>query len=817
MNLFVDVLLPLPINNFFTYSFNRKIYSNVSVGIRVVVPFGKNRLLTGIINKIHKNKPLKYETRDIIVLLDKHPIVSKLNFDYWEWASNYYMCSVGDIMKASLPSTLLLEGESQISRKRSDNDEILRKITDDQFLIYEALEGGPLSISDVISIIQKKSVMPVIEEMIKMNLIELSQKLKDKYVPKFSRYICLNKKYKGKKKQKELFENLKNSPKQYEFINFLIENQKKIDDYVKLKEIRKKIDISSSLIKTLLDKKILTEKILKEDRNIFNNKVKDSKLLLSNKQKIAFNQILKEFKSKNTVLFEGVTSSGKTEIYIKLIELEIKKGKQVLYLLPEISLASQIVKRLISYFGNKIKVYHSRYSLNERTEVWKNVLEKKESASIIVGARSSVFLPFKKLGLIIIDEEHESSYKQFDPNPRYNARDCGVYIGSKIKANVVLGSATPSIESYQNAIQGKYGWVKLKERYRGIELPQIKIIDLKESYEKKKMDGVFSHTLIKEINKTLKSKNQVILFQNRRGYSPILECLSCGHVAQCVQCDVSLTYHQVSNQLRCHYCDYSRLKPKQCDSCGMFSLESKGIGTQQIQEQVIKLFPGINVERMDYDNTRGKYDFDRIIDSFSSNKIQILVGTQMLIKGLDFKNVQLVGVLNADHLINFPDFRSYERTYQMLCQVSGRAGRYKKKGKVFLQTFQCENEIFKFIKNYDYESMFENQKIERRKFKYPPYVKLIKISFKNKSINLVNESSLWFYNVLNQNYNGTILGPVFPYVSKIRNLFQKQLLIKIDSDLNQFQTKKIINKIATSFHSISKYRSTKLTFDVDPY
>ena len=380
-----------------------------------------------------------------------------------------------------------------------------------------------------------------------------------------------------------------------------------------------------------------------------------------------------------------------------------------------------------------------------------------------------------------------------------------------------MGSATPSIESSQNARKGKYGWVKLKERYGGIELPEIKTIDLKESYEKKKMDGIFSFTLINEINKTLKNKHQVILFQNRRGYSPILECLSCGYIPQCVQCDVSLTYHQVSNQLRCHYCGYNRLKPNQCDSCGMFSLESKGMGTQQIHEQVIKLFPGIKVERMDYDNTRGKYDFDKIIDSFSDNNIQILVGTQMLIKGLDFKNVQLVGVLNADHLINFPDFRSYERTYQMLCQVSGRAGRYEKKGKVFLQTFQNENEIFKFIKDYDYESMYENQKIERKKFKYPPFVKLIKITFKNKNFQLVNESSQWFYNVLYQNYKGTILGPVFPYISKIKNLFQKQLLIKIDSNFNQIQTKKIIKKVESSFRTISRFRSTKLSFDVDPY
>ncbi len=816
MDSYVDVILPLPIKNTFTYFFKKETFLNISVGMRVVVPFGKNRIFTGIIYKIHSDKPLNYEVKSIIILLDEKPIIRESNFDFWKWISQYYMCSVGEIMKASLPSTLLLEGENQISKKEVDH-EILKETTDDQYLIYEALEAGPLSISDVISVIQKKSVMPILEEMIEMNLVKLNQKINDKYVPKLIRYIYINKKYKNKNKQNELFESLKNSPKQLEFIRFLIKYQKKNDELVNVKEIREKLNFSSSILKVLLKKKVLYEEYVKEDRNTIETKIKDSKVLLTKKQKIAFKNILEEFKSKNTVLFEGVTSSGKTEIYIKLIELEIKKGKQVLYLLPEISLASQIVKRLILYFGNKVKVYHSRYSLNERTEVWKNVLNNIESASIIVGARSSVFLPFKLLGLIIIDEEHESSYKQFDPNPRYNARDCGIYLGNKIGAKVVLGSATPSIESSQNARLGKYGWVKLNERYGGIELPEIKIINLKESFEKKEMDGVFSNILIKEINKTLENNHQIILFQNRRGYSPILECLSCGYVPQCIQCDVSLTYHQVSNQLRCHYCDYNRLKPEQCDSCGMFSLESKGIGTQQIQEQVIKLFPEVNVERMDYDNTRGKYAFDKIIDSFSNKKIQILVGTQMLIKGLDFKNVQLVGVLNADHLINFPDFRSYERTYQMLCQVSGRAGRYKERGKVLLQTFQFENELFKYIKDYDYESMFKNQKIERKQYKYPPYIKLIRVTFKNKSISSVNESSQWFYNVLKQNYNGTILGPVFPYVSKIRNLFQKQLLIKIDSDFNQVQTKKIINKIKSSFDSISNYRSTKLSFDVDPY
>jgi len=813
---FVDVVLPLPIKNTFTYLIDKKLFPDVNVGVRVVVPFGKNKIYTGIVVKIHSNKPELYEVKPVMILLDNKSIINELQIDFWSWMSKYYMCSMGDIMRASLPSTLLLESENQFIKKKVDSEK-LKGINDEHYLIYEALESGPLSLSDVMDVLQKKSVMSIIEEMLEMDLIELNQKLKDKYVPKMVRYIGLNKKYQNKESQKELFENLKRSTKQLAVIKLFIKNNLKVYDFKKVKDLKILFNVSNSIIKQLIDKKIFVERYFREDRNIIDKKIGDGILSLSEHQKIAFNKILELFKTKNTILLQGVTSSGKTEIYMKLIELEIEKGNQVLYLLPEIALASQILKRLIYHFGKKVSVYHSRYSLNERTEVWKNIMNNKESASIVVGARSAIFLPFNQLGLIVIDEEHESSYKQFEPNPRYNARDCGIYLGSKIGAKVVLGSATPSIESSVNVRKGKFGWVKLKERFGGLELPDIKILDLKECYEKKKMDGVFSHNLIKEIKSTLNKGYQIILFQNRRGYSPILECLSCGFVSQCVQCDVSLTYHQVSNQLRCHYCDYSILKPKQCDSCGMFSLDTKGIGTQQIQEQARKLFPGIEVERMDYDNTRGKYSFDKILESFSLQKIHILVGTQMLIKGLDFKNVQLVGVLNTDHLINFPDFRSYERTFQMLCQVSGRAGRYKEKGKVILQTFQPENELLKNVINYDYDSMFKNQKIEREEYKYPPFFKLIKITFKNKNVNIVNESSEWFSNVLKQNYKGTILGPVFPYISKIRNLFQKQLLLKIDSNLSQIQTKKIILRVFISFQSIAKFKSTKISFDVDPY
>ena len=583
--------------------------------------------------------------------------------------------------------------------------------------------------------------------------------------------------------------------------------------------VRQKVSqVKSSHVKALIDRKIIEESYIETNRLLI-REVKNQIIekSLSKSQSIALKNIKTQFLNKDVVLLEGVTSSGKTEVYINLIEEQIKAKKQVLYLLPEISLTSQIVKRLTSRLGDQILVYHSRFSIHERTEVWNQVLDKNSQRKIIVGARSSIFLPFQDLGLVILDEEHENSYKQFDPAPRYQARDSAIYLAQSMKAKVILGSATPSMETAENVRTEKYGWVKLKERFGGVSLPKIELVNLKEAHRKKNMKGVFSKNLVESISETLTLGKQVILFQNRRGYAPILECLSCGYSPQCTQCDVSLTYHQVKNQLCCHYCGYNIPMPTSCHSCGMTTLSTKGYGTQQIEEQIKKLFPEASVGRMDWDSTRGKWDFDKIIEGFENERVQILVGTQMVVKGLDFKNVLLVGVINADHLLNLPDFRAHERSYQMLCQVAGRAGRSDNKGKVIIQTFQPHHPILKNVLEHDYEGLYTSQEIERKNYHYPPYFRIIRITFKSRQYETLNISSEWFSNVFKQSYRGSVLGPVFPAISRVRNQFIKQLLIKIDYKLNSNQVKGLLKKTYKSFQAIAAFRNIRVNFDVDPH
>ena len=516
-------------------------------------------------------------------------------------------------------------------------------------------------------------------------------------------------------------------------------------------------------------------------------------------------------------MFQGVTGSGKTEVYIELISQAVGIGKQVLYLLPEISLTPQIVKRLQMFFGNEVTVYHSKFSVNERTEIWNNVIEKSPKAKIIIGTRSALFLPFQNLGLLIVDEEHELSYKQFDPSPRYHARDSAVILARIHKAKVLLGSATPSLESSFNQRSGKYGWVQLQERYGNVELPEIITIDLKLAHKKKQMKGGFSKIMIEEMGQTLSMDKQIILFQNQRGYSPIIECLDCGHMPQCHQCDVTLTYHQYSDQLKCHYCGYHISVPQKCHACGMTNLSSKGIGTQQIQEQVTTLFPEVKVSRMDWDTTRGKWAFDKLINSFAKQEVKILVGTQMIIKGLDFQNVHLVGVLNADHLMNFPDFRAHERTFQMLSQVAGRAGRKELRGKVLIQTYQPHHPIIQHVINGNYDQMFNKELKERKKYYYPPYNRLIRIVVNHSDIEILKKASHWIVNVLLQSEYGKILGPVFPPVARIRNRYRMHILVKISANKSRDQVKQMIKKTLDHFDSIPIFRSCKVNVDVDPY
>jgi primosomal protein N' (replication factor Y) len=516
------------------------------------------------------------------------------------------------------------------------------------------------------------------------------------------------------------------------------------------------------------------------------------------------------------VLLEGVTSSGKTEVYFDLMEQVLAKNKQVLYLLPEISLTSQMIHRLQDRFGSKVVVYHSKFSIHERVEVWNNIIKKQEKAQIVLGARSSVFLPFRDLGLIIVDEEHESSFKQFDPAPRYHARDTAIVLGKTQGAKVLLGSATPSIETRFNVERKKYGYAQLKARFGGILMPRIECIDLKEAHRKKEMTGFFSKELITAIKSVLENNKQVILFQNRRGYAPVMECFTCGHIPQCTNCDVTLTYHQYNQQLRCHYCGYHIAKPISCSACGSNSLNVKGMGTQQIEEQVNELLPEYQVARMDWDSTRGKRSFDNIIDSFTQGEVQILVGTQMLTKGLDFKNVALVGVLNADPLLNFPEFRAHERSFQMLSQVAGRSGRFKEQGQVLIQSYTPEHPVLLQVINNDYEKLFSTQLRERKEYQYPPFFRLIRITLKSKDYYQVDQASQWLVNALNLSLQGSVLGPVDPTIARVRNLYHKQLLIKFLDNASRNKIKEIVVSSLKSFEAIGAYRSIRVSIDVDP-
>ena len=813
MNYYADVILPLPLHGTFTYELTKREYENLGIGHRVAVSFGKRKVYTGVIKQIHTNKPTLYETKPIEFVFDKKELISESQIDFWSWISKYYFTPIGDVLKAAIPSTFLLESETIIIKKEINSDDI-EQMTDDEYLIYEALDFNTLKINEVSDILDKKNTYSVIQKMILKGFIELNFEINEKYKPKLLNVIYLNKELLEEQKIKNALKILNSSPKQKEILMQIISNLKS-QKYIILKDFKNIIKFSDSTIKGLEQKGFITINKIKIERN--DNKLEHYSKTndLSESQLNALDQVQSQLKYKDVILLEGVTSSGKTEIYIKIIEDYLNKEMQVLYLLPEISLTTQIIQKLKIHFGDKISVFHSRYSLNERTEVWENIKKNQNKSRLIVGARSSVFLPFQNLGLIIIDEEHEISYKQQEPSPRYNARDSAIYLSKLNNSKVILGSATPSIESSFNAKNNKYGYVKLKERFGNIEMPNIFTIDMKNEL-KHEYSSIFSLRLVEEIEKTIKDGKQVILFRNRRGYSPQWLCDSCGQNVMCDNCDVSLTYHISSNSLKCHYCGFSSKAEKKCSTCGFDTMIYKGDGTQQIEEVIKEIFPDVRSKRMDWDSTRGKWSFDKIINSFANHEVDILIGTQMITKGLDFKNVNLVGVLNTDHFLNFPDFRAHEKAFQVLTQVAGRSGRSGQRGKVFLQTYQPEHPIIKNVINNDYDEMYNNQLIERKDYNYPPFVRLIRITLKDKSYEKLNSSSDWINKVMRANYKGIVLGPVYPEVSRIKNKYHKEFLIKLAGlkELNNFRN--TFQSIIKSFDSISKYRSVRIIVDVDP-
>jgi len=814
---FVEVILPLSLAKTFTYSVSEAEYNYIKIGMRLAVPFGKSKIYTALVIDIHQNKPTLYEAKEIHQILDEKPIVNEIQIAHWQWIASYYMCAIGDVYRCALPSALLLESETIISQKQEGFvDESL--LTDDEFLIYQALQQqSSLKVQDIMNILNKKNVFPVIQKLMDKNILVLQEEMLETYTPKLIRYVKLHSKYESNEGLSELLEILKNANKQKEIVLTYFQLSASEKKPITVKKLIESAKSTSTIVKTLIDKEIFEEYYIQVDRVNFSGETKEELLQLSEAQQKAFEEIKQSFIQKEVCLLHGVTASGKTEIYIKLIEEYIKEEKQILYLLPEIALTTQLVGRLRDYFGNKVAVFHSKYSNNERVEVWQQVLEHSSKAQIVIGARSALFLPFSDLGLVIVDEEHEQTFKQVDPSPRYHARDASIVLANSHKAKVLLGSATPSIESYFNAQSGKYGLVEIFARYGNVKMPKIELVDLKDKYFRKQMSGHFSDTLIAEITTALSLGEQVILFQNRRGYSPIIECLTCGHVPQCPQCDVSLTYHKYKNQLRCHYCGYSMAKPTNCHACTSVHLTTKGFGTEQIQQELVELFPNTKIGRMDQDTTRGKFGFEKIIDSFKNREIEILVGTQMLAKGLDFDNVSLVGIMNADNMLYHPDFRAFERSYQMMTQVSGRSGRSEKQGKVIIQTYNPEHNTIQQVVHSNYIGMYKEQLYERQIYKYPPYFKLIKLTLKHRDFDKLKEGSMWLYQVLQQNFTIPVLGPEEPPISRIRNEYIRTIMIKIPTNQSLQGTKKTIEKILNSFDVVSQYRSIKVAVNVDFY
>ena len=731
--------------------------------------------------------------------------------------ADYYLCSLGEVMRAALPGAFLLESET-IIRLQTDRPPTEAVMSDQEALIVEALHNRQqLHLNDVRSLLDRKQVLGVIQALIDKNRVELVETIYEQYVPKMVSYLQLAPQYREEEMLSALLDEMSRAPRQKEVLMQLFMLSAKNKGEIKRGDLLKAVPKSEGALRSLIDKGIILQNKRQTDRKALWNKETEASKGLSEAQQQALTEIEAVFDQQSVCLFHGVTSSGKTEVYVKLIERLMDSGQQVLYMLPEIALTTQLISRLKHYFGDRVAVYHSRYSVHERVEVWNQLLRQDPKAQLVIGARSTVFLPFQNLGLIIVDEEHENSFKQFNPAPRYHARDTAIVLGSIFKAKVLLGSATPSLESYANAESGKYGLVNLTERFGKVLLPDTQLVDLRDKNRKKRMQGHFSDTLLEAIQETLNENKQVILFKNRRGFAPIMECLTCGTAPQCPNCDVSLTFHKAKGQLRCHYCGHSTPITKQCGACGSMTLDPKGFGTEQIQNELQQLLPEVNVARMDQDTTKGKHAHARLIHAFEQGEIDVLVGTQMLAKGLDFRDVGLVGVMQADTMLNFPDFRAHERSFQLLSQVAGRAGRTKDRGKVLIQAFNPEHLILQQVTTHDFAAMFVDEMEQRRQYGYPPFNRLIRFTFKHRNYDTMQQGAYWFAKALEAHFKEGVLGPEIPPVGRIRNEYLSHVLLKIPNNTTLKAYKDRINLLVRNFEAQKPFARIRLIVDVDPY
>ena len=810
---YAEIIIPSALPKNYTWSVPAHLQETSRVGCRVEVNLGKNKKYAGIIKRLHEDKPEFFETKDILNVLDVEPVVFEQQLRLWEWIASYYMCSEGEVMAAALPAHFKLSSETILVYNEEYGDDF-SALDHDEYIVGEALLiKKELSLTEVQQILDSSHVYPVINRLIQKKVCFVWEALKQTYSPKKETYVLLNPDYDNEDKLSDLLNNWTKAPKQMELLLSYLHLMKTEGEVVK-SSLLKKSGASEAQLKGLVEKKILwTEKRI-IDRIKYLPKNVQIDFELTGLQQKAFEQTLQQLQSKPVCLLHGVTSSGKTNIYIKLIEEYIKQGKQVLYMLPEIALTSQIIRRLQKHFGGYIGIYHSKFSQNERVERWNKV--KNGELRVILGARSSVFLPYQNLGLIICDEEHDASYKQQEPAPRYNGRDAAIYFASLFGAKALLGSGTPSVESYYNASNGKYGLVELFQRYGDLKLPPIEIIDTRKILQKDRTKVMLSPQLIEAVNEVIARNRQIILFQNRRGYSPYQVCSTCGWIPQCKYCDVSLTFHKLTNKLICHYCGTTYPPVHTCAACGSDKFVQRNFGTEKIEEQLQETFPDAKVARMDIDTVRGKNAHDVLIQQFEQKRIDILVGTQMVVKGLDFDNVDLVGILDADGLLHFADFRVNERAFQLMEQVSGRAGRKEDTGKVMVQTSQPAHPVLQFVQQHDFKNMFTEELKKRKEFFYPPFSRIIHISFKHKIKEVVERAAQVYADAMKIKYGQYIVGPAEPVIGRIRNQYLMELLLKLPRDgktINQCK-KDLLEQVAI-LHQHKSFRSVTIVADVD--
>jgi len=813
--LYVKVLLPLSLEGTFTYRVPIELNEEVAIGKRAIVQFGKKKVYSAIIIEVEEQPPTDYQAKYLLSIMDDIPIVLEKQIEFWKWVSEYYMCTLGEVMNAALPSAMKLESQSKIvMRKEIDLENIIL----DQYekpIIDNLLKIGELTVDQVDKLSGKRSTYKLIQSLFEKELIWINEELQGGYKPKIRREISLNAVYENKSVLSELIDKLKTkAPMQAKALIQIAENSEAFTGLDKLK-FQKDYNLSPAAVKALVNKDILFEQEVQVDRQIL---VDDSELntnSLTKVQEKIYEDLKEEYKAKNIALLQGITSSGKTHIYISLIEDVIKGGKQVLYLLPEISLTTQLIRRLQAYFGNKVMVTHSRFNTNERVEVWYKILNRE--IDILIAPRSGIFMPFQNLGLIVVDEEHENSFKQYEPNPRYNARDASVVLAKMTGAKILLGSATPSLESYQNALKEKYAFAKIESRFSGVHSPSYEVIDMRAVRRNNTNIGIFSKKLLDALRETKAENQQSILFLNRKGYVPITECSECSWTPKCIRCDISLTYYRRDNCMRCHFCGYQTKPFNSCPTCGNTDLKMAGYGTERIESELQTILPEFTIERFDQATARTRRSYETIIGDFEEGKTDILVGTQMLTKGLDFQNVLTVGILDADHALNFPDFRAYERSFQLMIQVGGRAGRRDRQGKVFIQTNQPEHRVIDQVVKYEFEEMYRTEIEEREKFAYPPFNRLIRITVKHKDYFETEKAADFLNMLLRPLFGDALLGPEEPYVSRIRGYYLRQLLIKLDSNKNRKAMKATIAEKISQFKKTREYKSVRLVVDVDPY